>query len=84
MIRALKGIHVPPALTAFVRSIVLAVISLVLTMIVQWITSDAIPKEWVPYVPIVMFVLRQVEGFVDQATKPNQNRGTAGVSTDSH
>ena len=84
MIRALKGIHVPPALVAFVRSIIAAVISLVLTMVVDKVTGGGIPKEWVPYVPVIVFILRQIEGFVDQNLKPKQNAGTAGTANDSH
>lgn len=74
MKKYLAGLNVPPAIVAGLRGLVLAFVGGVISLVLSYLTGDTVPKEWAAYIPIAIFVLRQVEGLIDQKRDPNQNR----------
>lgn len=58
-----------PALAGFLRGILWAVIVAVLEVLISAFTSNSVPASLAMYAPIIVIVLRTVEGEIDRRTK---------------
>lgn len=62
-----------PAAIATFRAVVLAIVTLIVSLGLEYLTHGKLPDWLVAYAPIIVFFLREIEGVVDQIRNPKQN-----------
>jgi hypothetical protein len=71
-----RGLHIEPIYVALARAAVEAAAMAVLIVLALFITS-APPAAIVPFVPILLAIIRWLEGVVDQIDPAKSRRPTA-------
>lgn len=47
------------------RALLLAVLAVVVPFLIEALSSEQVPTEWQVYLPLILFVLRAIEGGMD-------------------
>lgn len=68
------GHNVPPRLVAAVRGIVEAVLLFALSQILINLQGAHLSEQWQILVPVAYWVIRYLEGEIDQKVDPSKNR----------
>lgn len=73
----LRGLHTPPWLVSLARGIAGAVVAFGLVWLADAANVATLPEQAQWFVPLVVLVLRQVEGGLDQADPAKSSEGHA-------
>ena len=68
----LRGLTTAPWLVALMRGLVEAVVLAALFFVASWLTSSDVPTQLVPLVPLLLTVIRTIEGLADQIDPAKQ------------
>lgn len=69
----LKGIDIAPRYVSWARGLVAAVGIAIVEAIIKFTTDNSLSGNWDVYLPVLLLVLRAVEGEIDQWRTPAQN-----------
>lgn len=70
---ALRGIDIPPRYVGYARALLAAVAIAVIEAVIRFATDNSLSDNWSIYLPVIVFVLRSIEGEIDQQRAPRQN-----------
>ena len=70
----LRGVNVSPVVVAGVRGIVEAAVLAGLVALADWLSDGSVTSQLGMWAPILVLIVRQLEGIADQLIDPDQNR----------
>ena len=70
----LRGVNVSPVVVAGARGIVEAAVLAGLVALADWLADGSVTSTLGTWAPILVLIVRQLEGIADQLIDPDQNR----------
>lgn len=71
--KVLKGIDISPRYVGYARALVIAIVIAAIEAAIHFFTNTDLGGDWAVAVPVIVLILRSIEGEIDQKQAPDQN-----------